>query len=97
MEQVEGKMGVFAILHRQRLHLFRKFEFLCNKNKVILSSIFKPLMHTLEYCVGFVNVFCNFIKGPLILLCRFISLNRQTKFEFGTTFTIVVYALNWFW
>ena len=29
-------------------------------------------------------------KGPFILLCRFFSLNRPTKFEFGATFTIVV-------
>ena len=35
-------------------------------------------------------------KGPFILLCR-ISVKCPTNFEFGATFSIVVYALNWFW
>ena len=39
----------------------------------------------------------NRVKGLFILLCRFISLNRPKKFEFGATFAIVDYTLNWFW
>ena len=36
-------------------------------------------------------------KGPFILLCQIISVECPTNFEFGATFSIVVYALNWFW
>ena len=36
-------------------------------------------------------------KDPLILLCQIISVECPTNFEFGATFSIVVYALNWFW
>ena len=36
------------------------------------------------------------LKGTLILLCRMISVECQTNFEFGITFSTVVYALNWF-
>ena len=36
-------------------------------------------------------------KGPFILLCRIISVECPTNFEFGATFSILVYALNWFW
>ena len=35
-------------------------------------------------------------KGPFILLCRIISVECPTNFEFGTTFSSVVYALNLF-
>ena len=41
---------------------------------------------------------CNFdVKVPLVLLCRIISVECPTNFEFGATFSIVVYALNLFW
>ena len=36
-------------------------------------------------------------KGLLILLCQMILVECPTSFEFGATFSIVVYALNWFW
>ena len=36
------------------------------------------------------------LKGTLILLCRIISVECPTNFEFGATFSTVVYALNWF-
>ena len=36
-------------------------------------------------------------KGPFILLCQMISVKCPTYFEFGATFSIVVYGLYWFW
>ena len=40
----------------------------------------------------------NFLlKGALILLCQIISVECTTNFEYGATFSIGIYALNWFW
>ena len=44
------------------------------------------------------NEFISIVyKGPLFLLCQIISVEYPTSFEFGGTFPIVVYALNWLW
>ena len=49
---------------------------------------------------------CNFLvfneskrdsKGAFILLCQMISVECPINFEFDATFSIVIYALNWFW
>ena len=45
----------------------------------------------------FLQMLVSISKGPLILLCQIISVKCPTNFEFGATFCIVVYALNWFW
>ena len=36
-------------------------------------------------------------KGPLFLPCQIFSVECPTTFEFGATFSIMVYALNWLW
>ena len=40
-------------------------------------------------------ILSNFIKGGLILICRIISVECPTSFKFSTTFSTVVYALDW--
>ena len=59
------------------------------------SSIYFTLkIYRLAVCNRLMTLVFN--KGPLILLCQIISVECQTNFEFGITFSTVVYALNWF-
>ena len=54
-------------------------------------------IHDGQFEHGSGNDFPGKFKGPLILLCWIISVEYPTNFEFGATFSIEIYTLNWFW